>query len=457
MKATSLLRSSAFRLALIYMALFCVSVFALLVFLYWTTAGFMVRQTEETVNAEIRGLGEQYRLLGLGGLTHRVRERAAADDARLNLYLLTDWNFSPLAGNIDRWPEAAGNTTEWVEFSMRVQDSEKHHKVRARHLLLEGDIHLLVGRDVSDLGGVQRLIRESMGWGIALTIVLGLVGGVLMTRGMLGRIEAINRASQEIMRGDLSRRIPDKGSADELDRLAQNLNAMLDRIERLMIGIRQVSDNVAHDLRSPLNRLRAKLELALRSGSSPEEYSTVMGQALEDIDGILATFNALLKIARAESGADRENFEELDLTVLTRDMAEFYEPLAEEKGLRFVQKLEQTPAVSGNKHMLSQALANLLDNAVKYTEPGGLVTLELLENHQGVRLVVADSGPGIPSEAREKVLERFYRLESSRNTPGSGLGLSLVSAVARSHRADLRLMENQPGLRVELLFPVAKG
>ncbi len=450
---TKLLRSSTLRLSLIYMAAFALSVLVLLWFIYSSTAGFMERQTDETINAEIQGLAEQYSQLGLTGLIRVIKTRVARDKAGSSVYLLTDWKFNPLAGNLGEWPKFKDTGSGWFDANLEDTENYEPRRVRMRYFLLPGNFHLVVGRDVSERIKVERLIMDALIWGLVITVAMGGAGGVLMSRWMLKRIDVINRASREIMNGELTRRIPTRGAGDEFDRLAENLNAMLDQIARLMEGVKQVSDNIAHDLRGPLNRIRSGLEMSLLRATRPEEYRVVLEQTIVEIDNLLQTFNALLTIAQAESGARRQDFRDLDLTALAEDVAELYEPLAEEKGLSFAVDLEPGVTVPGNRHLLSQALANLLDNAVKYTPQGGAVSLRLRPTPTGPELTVADTGPGIPPEHRDVVLERFARLESSRNTPGSGLGLSLVAAVARLHQAHLHLEDNAPGLRVTLAFP----
>lgn len=452
---TKLWRSSTLRLSFLHMVAFGVSVLVLLLFIYTSTAGFMERQTDETINAEIQGLAEQYSQLGLTGLIRVIKSRVAKDKAGSSVYLLTDWKFNPLAGNIPEWPKFRDTGSGWFDATLEDTENFEPRRVRMRYFLLPGNFHLLVGRDVSERVKLERLIIDALIWGLALTVVLGGVGGLLSSRWMLKRIDVINRASREIMNGDLTRRIPSRGAGDEFDRLADNLNAMLDQIVRLMDGVKQVSNNIAHDLRGPLNRIRAGLELSLAQAVSPEDYRVVLESTIAAIDNLLMTFNALLTIAQAESGARRQDFTELDLTALAEDVAELYEPLAEEKELRLRLDLAPGVTVPGNRHLLSQALANLLDNAVKYTPPGGQLGVLLRTTPFGPELAVTDTGPGVPPEHRQAVLERFTRLESSRNTPGSGLGLSLVAAVAGLHQAELRLEDNAPGLRVVLAFPAA--
>jgi signal transduction histidine kinase len=433
------------------MSLFGLSVMLLLGFIYWTTSMFMEQQTMETINAEVQGLSEQYRHLGLVGLVGVINQRIARDPSGRSIYLLTDSRFKPLVGNLEEWPREGTSTDTWFQFALSDNPAE-HRTALARRFTLVGDFHMLVGRDVSEKNAIQQKIIESLGWGLAMTIVLGLLGGVLMSRSILGRIDLINRTSREIMRGDLARRMPLNDTSDEFDQLAQNLNAMLDQIEQLMAGIRQVSDNIAHDLRTPLNRLRTRIEVTLLEKPDLSSYREALEQTIVEADELIKTFNALLTIAQAEAGSSRGDFQEVDLVTLAGDVAELYEPLAEEKGVEFDIHLLPAPPVLGNRHLLAQALANLLDNSIKHTPPGGRVALKLRTERGSPMISVSDNGPGIPKEERDKVLERFYRLEMSRCTPGSGLGLSLVSAVTKLHKANLELRDNLPGLEVLLVF-----
>lgn len=452
MRLSKILKSSAFRLSLVYLVLFGVSVMALLAFMYWTSAGFMAQQTEETIQAEITGLEEQYRQNGLAGVTKVVRERSR--NQRFSLYLLTDKDRTPLAGNLDAWPPVPTGAEGWLDFEYErpVGGRTETHNAQARHLLLLGGFELLVGRDVHERRLIERRIQQSLGWAIALTVGLGLIGGVVMSRNMLHRIDVINRTSRDIMGGNLGRRIPVTGTGDEMDRLAQNLNAMLDQIERLMTGMREVTDNIAHDLRSPLNRLRSRLELTLLQPASVDAYRDALEATINEAEGLLKTFNALLSIARAESGTECEDMADLDLGAVVGGVAELYEPAAEQKGIRLAFDAEPQLTVRGDRDLLSQALANLADNALKYTPTGGDVALTARRGANGPEVAVTDSGPGIADKDRERVFDRFVRLEASRNQPGSGLGLSLVRAVARLHGAGLSLEDNGPGLRAVIRF-----
>ena len=448
----AILRTSTFRIAVLYLALFGVSVGALLAFVYWATAGFMARQVEETIRAEITGLAEQYRRDGPARLTQIVLERSR--NQRRSLYLLASPSRQPLAGNLEAWPASPTDASGWIDFvyDRQVGDGAEVRTGRARHLSLIGGFHLLVGRDVTEQRELDRLLRAAMAWSVAITIGLGLVGGLLMSRNLLRRIDAITSTSRDIVAGDLSRRVPVRGTGDELDRLAESLNAMLDQIESLMTGMRQMTDNVAHDLRTPLSRIRGRLELALLEPGSLEAYRAAMEQTLQDTTQLISTFNALLSIAQVESGSLRDSMGPVDLGQIARDVADLYAPVAEDQQLSLRLETGEGAMVRGNRHLLSQALANLVDNAVKHTPAAGVVTVATEQRDGSIDLVVADTGPGIPEAERDRVLDRFVRLDTSRHTSGSGLGLSLVRAVAQLHHAALSLEDNQPGLRVRLRF-----
>ena len=451
-----LVRSAGFRYALVYMVLFAVSVSGVLGLVYGATVGVIGRQTDATVEAEITGLREHYREGGLQALIQIIQERSAGNPGRRGLYMLADQDFDLLAGNLPAWPNTGRISSGWIDFTVDVPNNDgvvPPRVARARVFLLPEGLRLLVGRDTTERSDFRHLFTEALVGALGLTFALSLLGGLLTSRYLLSRIDAINRTSRVILAGDLKQRMPVSGSGDEFDQLANNLNAMLDQIERLMAGMREVSNSIAHDLRSPISRLRSRLEVTLMSRTDLESYRDALVATIGEADGILATFNALLRIALAESGALRDSFEPVDLAAIAEDAAELYEPVAEEKGLAFRTYFDAALPAVGNRHLLSQAVANLLDNAIKYTPAGGTVTLAAWRGEHGLQISVADSGPGIPPEHREKVLERFVRLDSSRSQPGSGLGLALVAAVAHLHDIRLRLEDNRPGLRVVLEFP----
>lgn len=438
------------------MVLFGTSVCGVLGFEYWQTARVIGTQTDTTIEVETQGLAEHYREFGLAQLIFVIKERARNNPNLQSIYLLTDPNLAPLAGNLSAWPTQAGGSPSWFDFRIETTDT-KGNKVerpaRAQTFVLPDNFHLLVGREMTERQQFQALITNALFWGLILTLALGMLGGVLMSRHVLSRIEAINRGSRAILDGDLQRRMPISGSGDEFDRLSENLNAMLDQIERLMAGMREVTNDIAHDLRSPINRLRSRLEVTLMKEPGPDELRSVMEDTIEEADTILETFNAILDIALAESGVLRDRFETVDLSEVVQDVTELYEPLAAEKNESLTCMPGEHLTVKGNRHLLFRALANLLDNAIKYAPEHGTISIEASAEKSGVVVSVTDNGPGIPPEQREQALKRFTRLETSRSAAGSGLGLALVAAIARLHAADLKLEDNAPGLRVVLAFP----
>lgn len=452
----NLLRTTTFRLAVLYLGLFTISVMVILGLIYWFTAAYIDRQTNQTILAEVSGLTEQYNRGGLRALRDVVADRSDEPGSG-SLYLLTAPDLTPVAGNIIGWPSDAPTPQGWIGFEIAGTSTPdgRPQPARALSLTLPGNYQLLVGRNMRDRQVFQQRIIAALAWSLVLTLGLGGLGGVLISRSMMQRVEAINRTTTKIMGGSLQERVRLHNTGDEFDQLARNLNAMLDQIEQLMTGMRQVGESIAHDLRTPLTRLRSRLELALIEEQDTEGYRATLQETIAEADQLLATFTALLSIAQAESGTLREAFEPVRLGELAETVGDLYGAVAEESGLRLEVDRKVDPTISGNRQLLSQALANLLDNAVKYTPEGGRITLSVSDsaNGAGPVLAVADDGPGIPPEHREEVLRRFVRLEQSRSSPGNGLGLSLVNAVARLHGATLTLDDNNPGLRIEIAFP----
>ncbi len=451
--------SITFRLALAYTLIFGLSVIALFTFVFFSTTDFVVQQKEAAIEADVTGFQETFERSGVTGLIIAINRRANPGTNRDGVYLLVDSVGSILAGNLQSWPRNAVADDIWVNFSIDglPQADAEIADVRAKQYVIPGgqqNYMLLVGRDVRDARELRRRLVDSLNLGLAITLVLAIVGGFVFSRTIMRRIEAITSTCRRIMSGDLSQRVVVSRQNDELGQLSVGINAMLDQIERLMNGMRQVSDNVAHDLRTPLTRLRSRLESTLRHTANPAERETIEG-AIADADSLLATFAALLRIARAEASSQRA-FVDFDIHALAEEVVDLYSPLAEEKGLKFITQLEPGLSACGDPNLIAQALANLIDNAVKYTERGS-VAVALTTQDGRPALVVADTGPGVPEAFRGKVLERLFRLEQSRTSPGSGLGLSLVAAVAKSHGMELTLEDNLPGLRVTLHFPRQKG
>jgi signal transduction histidine kinase len=452
-----LLNSTTFRLALIYMIFFAASVFGLLVVVYWSTTGFMERQTDATVGAEIRGLEEQYNTDGVGRLIEVIqrRSRRAGD----SLYMLAHADGERITGNLNSWPDGEADKDGWLEFTFErpTEDGPREHEARARVFEVQGTFRLLVGRDIEARRQIERTIRTTLGWAMAVTAALGLIGGALLARYMMGRLDEVNRTARGIIEGDLTHRVPVRGSGDEIDQLAENLNAMLSQIERLMMGMRQVTDNIAHDLRSPLNRLRNRIEVTLIEQEGEEAYEAALRQTIDDADDLISTFNALLSIAQIEAGALRDEMSNVDVGAIAADVVELYEPASEEAEVTMSAEIGEGLVVRGNRELISQSLANLIDNAIKYAGKGGTVHVTAEAVGTEILLCVSDTGPGIPAEDRERVTERFVRLEDSRSAPGAGLGLSLVAAVAKLHDGRIALTGNEegPGLRACLYLPRA--
>lgn len=452
----NLLLTSTFRMVALYLSLFVVSSGAVMGYVYWSTAGLLERQTDDTIRAEITGLSEQYRQGGVALLVRTVAGRSRAEGR--SIYLVTGQNGQKIAGNISKLPENRPVGEGWVEFPYAVAtaDGVEGHDARAFLFRLPQGFVLLVGRDINDRRYFVTLIRQAMFWAIGLTLVLGLGGGLLLSRNLLNRVDAIGRTSLAIMQGDLSERMAVSGTGDELDRLASGLNEMLDQIERLMTGMREVSDNVAHDLRTPLTRLRVRLEDALRPGSNAD-HRDVIEETIVEADQLLKTFNALLNIARTESGEARTAMVEVNACDVLREVCELYEPLVEEAGGQLVFSEGEACHIEADRQLIAQAVSNLVDNALKYGQPenGNIrIAVSVAAAEGKAVLAVADNGPGIAQDDRMRAIERFVRLDDSRSRSGSGLGLSLVQGVARLHGGSLTLEDNTPGLRAVLRIPL---
>ncbi len=454
-----LLRTSTFRLAALYLILFAVSVGALLGYVYWNTAVLLQEQTDYTIQAEVQALADQYQLRGLNGILDTVQRRSSDENGAV--YLLAAPAGERIAGNLTDLPVVPKGDTSWIEFPLRVENgpARESHVARAFYTELAGGFKLIVGRDVESLRQFATIIRQTIYYALAIALVLGLGGGLLMSRNFLRRVDAITEASRTIMAGNMSGRMPMTGSNDELDRLALALNQMLDQIESLMAAMKEVSSNVAHDLKTPLTRIKARVEAALRSNSEAE-YREALENTVDESDRLLDTFNALLSIARAEAGQARSGLVPIDAGELIADVVDLYEPMAEEQGGTLTFAVSPGLTVLGDRQLLAQALTNLLDNALKYGARAGetpeIAVSGAIEGDKVV-ITVADHGAGIPEEDRGRVTERFVRLDASRSKPGNGLGLSLVSGVMKLHKGTLLLEDNHPGLKAKLVLPVQQA
>jgi signal transduction histidine kinase len=459
-----LFRTTTFKLTLVYLTVFALFAAFLLGYFALNTRRLITEQITDTVNAEINGLSEQYRLGGIRRLVLVIDARARRPGS--SLYLVTTFAGETLAGNVTSLPPGTLDNPGWTETLYRRLDEAEgrehpEHHALVRVFQLPGGFRMLVGRDLDERERLYHIVLAAGRWSVAIVIVLGLAGGLFVTRRVLRRVDAMTETSRTIMAGDLGERLPVDGTGDELDRLAENLNIMLERIEALMHGLKEVSDNIAHDLKTPLTRLRNRSEEALRSAKNEGEYRSALEGTIEESDGLIRTFNALLMIARAESGQARDDMIEFDAAEIAHDIGELYEPVAEQKGIALKVEADIAAPVKGNRELVSQALANLIDNAIKYAEPSGQpvngapaeIVVRAMNEGDRILLTVADNGPGIPESDRARVVERFVRLEQSRSLPGSGLGLSLASAVARLHGGELTLADNEPGLKSVIALP----
>ncbi len=453
MRLPRLLRTPSFRLSLISAALFGAA--AVLVFgvMYWEATGFMARQIDGSIGTQMTALAEDERTGGPAHLADVVTRRQSAPGTQEFVYLVLDAGGTRLAGNLPISPPRAG----WQTVALPDQggDDPDDHALRALGKRLEDGTFVVVARDTHELDEVADFMEHTFAAGFAVTLAVAIGAGLLVSAEFLRRLDSITRTSVEIMAGDLSRRIPLSGGTGDFDRLAGNLNGMLDRIEALMDGMRQVTTDIAHDMRTPLTRLRHRLEQARTGARTAGEFKAALDRALGETDTILETFAALLRIAQISSGMPRTGLSPVDLGAIAATIAETYGPVAEDEKHTLTATITDGVVVPGDSHLLTQMLANLVENALKHTPSGSAITLAVRANEpgRGPVLVVADNGPGIPEDERSKVFRRFYRLGASRTTPGNGLGLSLVAAIAERHGASVLLEDNEPGLRATVAWP----
>ncbi len=447
-------RSLILRWVVAYALGFAVLIVAVLALVYVATVGTRESAADARIEDELQRLARALDGMNVGEMRALVTERSQRHGGRTTIYLLVSESRDYVAGNLPSWPRLADGGTapadegELHEFDVAGPDGVAT-RARGGAVALRSGHRLLVARNVGEL---RQLVGASLLGVLAITLLAGVGGGVLLSRRLSARLEELSRSSRAILAGDVGRRMPVSPRGDEFDAMATSLNEMLDRIDELMSGMRSVSESIAHDLRSPLSRLRSRIELALMQPPDASAQREVLESTVRDIDGVLAMFNALLTIATAESGTPRERFVAVELRALAAEAVETYEPAAEERGLRLTLDAPDPVEVRGEPHLLAQALANLLDNAVKYATPGAVV-VRLRGDAGVVTLEVSDSGPGMPEDFRERAFERFSRVEQSRTTPGSGLGLSLVRAVARLHGGTVSLAGDGPGSTVRIELP----
>jgi signal transduction histidine kinase len=450
------LRSTAFRLTLAIFGFGAVGAALVLGLVAVQVIKLVDGDTKAGISAEAQGLVEQYESGGLRRLGLMLAARARAPGG--SIYLLTDALGEPLVGNISQLPPSLTPKSGFAETPYQGLDGLPRRRALARVYALPNGFRLLIGHDLGDRARIAAVMVRALALSLAPLAGLAALGALFVARRVLQRIDAMNVSARALMAGDMTERLPVSGSGDELDRLAISLNQMLARIGELMAGLTEVSDNIAHDLRTPLTRLRNHAEEALRVEGDKEAMRAALVRTIEESDGLIKVFDALLLIARAEAGADRSSLAPVDVSEVVDSVAELYEPLAEEKGFMFHVDSERGLAIEGRRELIGQALANLLDNALKYgaqANPACPREIAVSARREGAEVVieVADHGPGVAPRDRERVFDRFVRLESARSRPGSGLGLSLVAAAARLHGGSVRLEDNAPGLKVRLALP----
>jgi signal transduction histidine kinase len=438
------LRSSTLRLAFIYIALFAVAILSLFGYVYCSTRAQIDRIADREIEVERSLFAEAHMRAGRDGVAGLIGKRSGDRHFEGWLFLLADHHRHMLAGNLTAWPDAARGDAGRADIVL-----PSGAPARAAYWTLAGGERLLIGRRSEDLGGLVHAIEIGLAWAIGLLILLAAAAGISTSRRSVSRIETINATSRRIMQAGLGQRIPKRGTGDEWDELSDNLNSMLDRIEELVAAHREVSDNIAHDLRTPLTRMRGRLERATVRPLEPAQYQGLIGDTIAELDGILRTFASLLRISQIEAHERNAGFRTIELAALAREVVELFDAAAEEHGVRLELSGEEEARVNGDRDLLFEAVANLIDNALKHGGGGGRVTVCVAPGE----VAVSDRGPGIPAEERKSVLQRFYRLERSRSSQGNGLGLALVAAVAGLHGARLEMADNHPGLRIALRFP----
>ena len=453
-----LLRSAAFRFAAIYAVLLSLSVTAAAGFVWWETAGRLNRQIEEAILTDAQALGDHWEVGGVLDVQNAIEDRLSQnvdDDA---IYMLATPDFARLAGNLASWP--AEVTQTGIQYEIRVERGGIRSLASMQRFDFPGGFHLLVGRDVTLRAQLTRLLSSALAWALVLVVAMASAGAVAV-RSLFNRtLASVSATTAAISAGDFSRRVQVTGRGDEFDQLAEIINVMLDRIARLMDGVRQVSNAIAHDLRTPIARARARLEEAAVHAGTEDDLRAAIERATADLDAIVAVFQALLRIAEIEAGSRRAAFCVFDAAPVVAGVADLYDAVAEDRGLALVTSAPAALWIYGDRDMLQQAVANLVDNAVKFSPPGAVVRIDAARAAPGAPwtdIAVTDRGPGIPAADRPRAVERFFRGEAARNTPGAGLGLALVQAVAQLHGGALLLEDAAPGLRAVVRLPAAEA
>lgn len=458
-KLARIFSTFTFRLALVYVSLFSLSVVVLFAFIYTFAVRYLENQTADAIKLQYNYLLNEYHENGSTSVAERIRELIAKDEEGTEIYLLVNRDYEKLSGNLNEWPTSAIKDASfekegsWVRFHIEsARGNPNGIEVKALAVPISKWRMLLVGQSLQNNQKIEQTIIQTFWASLLLTFIMALIGAIIMTRSVMGRLGVINRSAQTIMHGNISARIPFTRGGDEFDELSSNLNQMLDKIEMLLLSLSQFANNIAHDLRSPLNRIINRLDAGLRSIDRQNPAHRLLQKNIKDMEELVATFNSILKISELEAGTDISAFEPCDLRDILLSLTELYEPLALEKRITLLCEIRSALPIRAEKNLLSQAFANLIDNAIKFTPEGGRVTIGCETAPGEIAITIADSGPGVPAQYYDKVFEKFFRLEQSRGSKGNGLGLSLVAAIARIHGAKISLEENHPGLKVRIAF-----
>lgn len=453
------LKTFTFRLASVYVGLFSVSVVILFGFIYTFAMGYVQTQVNDNVRMQYGYLTNEYHQSGSAGVEARINELINADDDGTEIYLLINNKNEKLAGNLNEWPANAIHESSfekngnWVSFHIEgTRYSQQNIKVKAITVPLSKWRTLLVGKTLQNTEKIEQIIVQTFWASLLVTLIMAFVGALVITRSVMNRINVINRSAYTIMHGELSTRIPFTKGGDEFDELSSNLNNMLDRIEMLLKSLGQFANNIAHDLRSPLNRIINRLDDGLRKIDDENPARYLLDKNIADMHELIGTFNSILKISELEANTEFRDFQPCNLQKIIENMVEFYEPYAAEKEIMIINHIQSDTMLRGERNLLTQAFTNILDNAIKFTPRGGQVDISCEQNPEFIDVIIADNGVGIPSDYMDKVFEKFFRLEQSRHTKGNGLGLSLVDAIAGIHNAEVILSDNNPGLKVCLRF-----
>ncbi len=449
-----LFHSTIFRLTLLNAAFFCISIIAILTFVYFATVREMESQIKHRITIQITQAQSVYKARGLEELKKQISEFIEEDDEGLFIYVLVDKQGKTIIGNMESWPEDFEYSENWLMFDLESRNASEAPHILARDVTFPDGTRLLVGYSLKGPERAKKTMFDVVCASILLAFIITGFGGTMFSGVIRRRLEKVNQICSQVIGGNLDVKVPLTGGADEFDHLASNVNTMLARIAELVNGLKQASDNIAHDLRTPLNRHRIRMEGILNHPLEPNKINENIKAGIEEVDMIVETLNSILRISQAQAGVASGHFVTFDLSMVMTSVIEFYEEFASQKHIAMQSSIPTGIFAYGDKPLITQSIANLIDNAIKYTPKGGSISVALAQYEQFIECIVADNGPGIPADFYDKVKERFFRMEESRTSAGTGLGLSLVDAVAKLHRGELLLQDNNPGLKATLRLAI---